>query len=57
MAEEVLGMLSAIISKKTVNARRTEIPNDIFSPASGGRQKLIIMSMDNMTQGNTIFIM
>lgn len=57
MADEVLGMLSAIISKKTVNASSTEMPSEIFSPASGGRQKLIIMRMDNMTQGNTIFIM
>jgi len=57
MASDVLGMASAIISRKTVNARRTEIPSEIFSPASGGRQKPIMMSTESMTHGRTIFIM
>ncbi len=37
MARDVLGILSAIISRNTVKANNTEIPNEIFSPASGGR--------------------
>ena len=32
MAEEVRGMLSAIISRNTVKASNTEMPNAIFSP-------------------------
>lgn len=57
MASEVLGMLSAIISKKTVKARRTEIPREIFSPASGGRKNPIMMRLDNIRHGRTMFIM
>ena len=56
IASEVRGMASAIMSRKTVNASRTEMPSEIFSPASGGRQKPIMMSTDSMTHGRTMFI-
>jgi len=57
MARDVRGMLSAIMSRKTVKASSTEIPREIFSPASGGRQKPIMMRTDSMTQGRTMFMM
>jgi len=56
MAREVRGMESAIINKKTVNASKTEMPSEIFSPASGGSRKPTRMSADNMRHGRTIFI-
>ncbi len=56
IARDVRGILSAIMSKKTVKAKSTEIPNEIFSPASGGRKKPIIISTDSITHGSTIFI-
>lgn len=54
IASEVRGILSAIMSKNTVKASNTDIPNEIFSPASGGKKKPIIISTDNMRHGNTI---
>ena len=39
---DVLGTFSATISKNTVKARSTDMPREIFSPASGGRQNTII---------------
>ena len=45
MAREVRGMASAIMSRKTVNASSTEMPSEIFSPASGGRQNPMTMRM------------
>jgi len=49
-------MESAIMTRKTVNASNTEIPSEIFSPASGGRQKPMRMSTESMTHGKTMFI-
>jgi len=57
MASDVLGMLSAIIRRKTVKARRTEMPREIFSPASGGRKKPTMMRTDSIRHGRTMFIM
>ena len=57
MASDVRGILSAIISRNTVKASSTEMPKEIFSPASGGRKNPIMMSTDNITQGSTMFIM
>ena len=37
MKSDVLGIFSAMMSKLTLKARRTVIPSDSFSPASGGR--------------------
>ena len=56
IASEVRGMLSAIMSKKTVKARSTEIPSEIFSPASGGRKNPTIMRTDSIIQGRIMFI-
>jgi len=56
MAREVRGIASAIMSKNTVKARSTEMPSEIFSPASGGRQNPIMMSTDSMTHGKTMFM-
>jgi len=56
MAREVRGMESAIISRNTVKASRTEIPSEIFSPASGGNRNPTSMSADSMRQGRTMFI-
>lgn len=57
IASDVRGMLSAIMSRNTVNASRTDMPSEIFSPASGGRKKPIIINTDSMMHGSTIFIM
>lgn len=56
MADETRGMESAIMTRNTVNANSTEIPSEIFSPASGGRQKPMRISTDSMTHGSTMFI-
>ena len=56
MASDVRGMVSAIMRRKTVKARSTEMPSEIFSPASGGRKKLIMMSTDSIRHGSTMFI-
>ena len=56
MADETRGMESAIMTRKTVNASSTEMPSEIFSPASGGRQNPMRMRMDSMTHGRTMFI-
>jgi len=44
------------MSRKTVNARRTEIPTEIFSPASGGTQKTSSISTDSSVHGRMMFI-
>ena len=51
MASEVRGMESAIMSRKTVNASSTEMPSEIFSPASGGSRNPTRISADSMRQG------
>ena len=56
MRREVRGMLSATMRRKTVKARRTEMPSEIFSPPSGGRQKTIMTSTDRSEQGVMMFI-
>lgn len=55
-SREVRGTLSASINKNTVNASRTEIPTDIFSPASGGTQNTSRMRMDKREHGRMMFI-
>ena len=44
MCRDVRGTFSATISRNTVKASSTEMPREIFSPASGGRQNTIITS-------------
>ena len=44
ICREVLGIFSATIRRNTVKASSTEMPREIFSPASGGRQNTIITS-------------
>jgi len=56
IAKDVLGIFSAIIIRKTVKASSTEMPREIFSPASGGRKKLTMMSTDSIRHGRTIFM-
>ena len=56
MWREVRGMFSATIRRKTVKASRTEIPSEIFSPASGGRQKTTMTRTDSRVQGRTMFM-
>ena len=56
MARDVLGILSAIMRRKTVKAKRTEMPREIFSPASGGRKKPTMMRVDSMMHGRTMFM-
>jgi len=57
MAREVRGIESAIMSRNTVKASRTEMPREIFSPASGGSRNPTRMSADSMRHGRTMFIM
>ena len=57
MASDVRGIHSVIIRRNTVKASRTDIPSEIFSPASGERQNPIMMSTESMTQGKTMFMM
>lgn len=56
VSKEVLGTLSASIIRKTVKARSTEIPDEIFSPASGGTQKTIRIRTDKSAHGSMMFI-
>ena len=56
IAKDVLGIFSAIIMRKTVKASKTEIPSEIFSPASGGRKKLTMISTESIRHGRTMFI-
>ena len=53
MAREVRGMASAIMSRKTVNASSTEMPSEIFSPASGGRQNPMRIKMSTAGIGSS----
>ena len=57
IASEVRGILSAIMSRNTVKASSTEMPREIFSPASGGRKKPIMMRTDSIRHGSTMFTM
>ena len=56
-ASDVRGIESAIITRNTVKARRTERPNEIFSPESGGSKKPIMMRTESMKHGRRMFIM
>jgi len=47
-SRDVLGTLSANMSRNTVNANKTEIPTEIFSPASGGTQNTSNMRMESI---------
>ena len=51
---EVFGILSANIKRKTVKARKTDIPDETFSPSSVGTQKTASDSSDSRTHGVTI---
>jgi len=44
------------MSRNTVNANNTEIPTEIFSPASGGTQKTSSMRIDSSEHGRMMFI-
>jgi len=50
-SRDVLGTLSANMSRNTVNANRTEIPTEIFSPASGGTQNTSNMRTESIYEG------
>ena len=52
---EVLGIDSDTISRNTVNANNTEIPHEIFSPASAGIQNMTNTKTDRMRQGIITF--
>jgi len=54
LLSEVSGIFSAIASMKTENAKSTVIPNAIFSPESGGRQKTKHVSTESMMHGRTM---
>jgi len=56
MWRDVRGTFSATISRNTVKARSTEMPSEIFSPASGGRQKTTMTSTDRRVHGRMMFI-
>jgi len=52
---DLLGMLSATMSWNTVKLSSRVIPREIFSPESGGTQKVKVVSRDKITQGVMIF--
>ena len=56
VSKDVLGTLSASIIRNTVKARRTEIPEEIFSPASGGTQNTIRIRTERSAHGRIMFI-
>ena len=53
---DVRGTVSATVSRNTIMASTTEIPREIFSPASGGRQKTTSTRTDSSAHGTMTFI-